>query len=316
MKNITTFMITDEEGEFGEVKNYIKPNKHTSWSILSNDEFVPSYSTTERLPAGFYELKYSTEQRTEVLRKKNVSIDELFYLPSNEVLAIVQDIKNFWESEHKFKEYKLLHKRGILLYGDPGCGKSCIIQLCTNYLVNDLNGIVLNIDSGESLERLEGFLTTIRKIEPVRPIIVILEDVDAIAGDEKHYTSLLLNMLDGLKQTQNIVYIATTNYPEKLEERITDRPSRFDRRYHIDLPNKEVREAYFRNKISEKDLSNKEIKKWVSETEGMSLAHLKELVVSVIAMGNNFDNTINLLKGLKEKPNTRSKNIKKVGFGK
>ena len=46
----------------------------------------------------------------------------------------------------------------------------------------------------------------------------------------------------------------------------------------------------------------------------MSLAHLKELVVSVIAMGNSFDYSINMLKGLKEKPKTRSKTNKKVGF--
>jgi AAA+ superfamily predicted ATPase len=292
----------------------INPNGHTQWSILANDEFVASYPTVDKLPAGFYELKYNSEARQDVLRKKNILVDELFYLPSNEVLEIVQDIKNFWEAEQKFKDYKLLHKRGILLYGDPGCGKSGIIQLCTSYLVNELNGIVLNIDSGEALEKLEGFLTTIRKIEPKRPIIAILEDIDGIAGDEKHYTSLLLNMLDGLKQTQNIVYISTTNYPEKLEERFTNRPSRFDRRYHIDLPNSEVREAYLRHKISEKDLSSKEIKKWVQETEGMSLAHLKELVVSVIAMGNSFEHSINLLKGLKEKPKTRSKASKKVGF--
>ncbi len=300
--------ITPEESE------PVNPNNHTSWSILANDEFVPSYPTVDKLPPGFYELKYSPESRQDVLRKKNISVDELFYLPSNEVLDIVQDIKNFWQSEQKFKDYKLLHKRGILLYGDPGCGKSGIIQLCTSYLVNELGGIVLNIDSGEALEKLEGFLTTIRKIEPKRPIIVILEDVDGIAGDEKYYTSLLLNMLDGLKQTQNIVYIATTNYPEKLEERFTNRPSRFDRRYHIDLPSTEVREAYLRHKISEKDLSDEEIKIWVQETAGMSLAHLKELVVSVIAMGNSFEHSINLLKGLKEKPKTGSKASKKVGY--
>ena len=300
--------ITPEESE------PVNPNNHTSWSILANDEFVPSYSTVDKLPPGFYELKYSPESRQDVLRKKNISVDELFYLPSNEVLDIVQDIKNFWQSEQKFKDYKLLHKRGILLYGDPGCGKSGIIQLCTSYLVNKLGGIVLNIDSGEALEKLEGFLTTIRKIEPKRPIIVILEDVDSIAGDTKYYTSLLLNMLDGLKQTQNIVYIATTNYPEKLEERFTNRPSRFDRRYHIDLPSPEVREAYFRHKIIEKDLSDEEIKIWVQETAGMSLAHLKELVVSVIAMGNSFEHSIDLLKGLKEKPKTGSKTSKKVGY--
>jgi len=313
MKNYNIEEQSPHEGLFHEKDHQI--NAFNSWSLLSNGEFLPSYPTVQVLPAGFYEIKYSPEHRSDVLRKKEISIDELFYLPSNEILDIVKDIKNFWESEKKFKEYKLIHKRGILLYGDPGCGKSGIIQLCTKHLVEEMGGIVLNVGSGDELEKLQSFLETIRRIEPLRPIIVILEDVEAIAGEEKFYTSLLLNMLDGLKQTENIVYIATTNYPERLEERITNRPSRFDRRYHVSLPGEEVREVYFRLKITEKDLSNTELKKWVKETKGMSLAHLKELIVSVIAMGNSFGETINTLKALGDKPKTESKNKKKVGFG-
>jgi len=55
----------------------------------------------------------------------------------------------------------------------------------------------------------------------------------------------VLNLLDGVKQVDNIIYIATTNYPELLEERILNRPSRFDRRFHIGTPSAEVRKFYF-----------------------------------------------------------------------
>ena len=60
----------------------INPNGHTQWSILANDEFVASYPTVDKLPAGFYELKYNSEARQDVLRKKNISFCFLVFLLS------------------------------------------------------------------------------------------------------------------------------------------------------------------------------------------------------------------------------------------
>jgi SpoVK/Ycf46/Vps4 family AAA+-type ATPase len=145
-------------------------------------------------------------------------------------------------------------------------------------------------------------------------LIVILEDIDTIAGEGHWSTSMLLNILDGIKQIDNVVYIATTNYPEKLEERITNRPSRFDRRYEILMPNAKVRESYFRSKLTESDLEKIEISKWVKSTEGFSMAHLRELVIAVVALGNTFEDTFARLNGMKVKPRIKSKS-KKIGFG-
>jgi predicted ATPase len=36
----------------------------------------------------------------------------------------INDLKEFWNKRTTYLKYKLVHKRGILLYGDPGCGKS------------------------------------------------------------------------------------------------------------------------------------------------------------------------------------------------
>ena len=79
------------------------------------------------------------------------------------------------------------------------------------------------------------------------------------------------------------------------------------------LPDKEVRESYFKNKLSPDDLKEIKLEKWVEKTDGLSLAHLRELVVSVVAMGNSFDDTLNRLNGLKVKPRVKSRN-KKVGY--
>jgi hypothetical protein len=57
------------------------------------------------------------------------------------------------------------------------------------------------------------------------------------------------------------------------------------------------------------------MEKWLKETEGFSLAHMRELVISVITMDNSFEDTIARLKGMKVKPKIKG-NTPKIGFGK
>ena len=197
------------------------------------------------------------------------------------------------------------------MYGEPGCGKSGIIQLISQQLI-EKDGIVLNVKDEEDVDRFTSFIATFRKVEPNRPLVVLLEDIDSLAGENRYQTARLLNILDGVKQIDGVVYIATTNYPEKLQERITNRPSRFDRRYQVELPNEEIRRAYINHKLNEDDLKNVNIEEWIKKTEGMSLSHIKEVVISVIVMGRSFEETMNNLEGLKKAPTIKGNG--KVGF--
>lgn len=282
------------------------------WSNLKNDEFAPAYITVDQVPAGVYEIDYNPSIGTHTLKKQPFKTDELYHLPSPEIMDILKDIENFWTRADVYRKYNFVHKRGILMYGEPGCGKSGIIQILANMLM-ELNGIVVNIKSQQDIDYFIDFIPTFRKIEPNRPLVVILEDIDALAGDDRYSTSQLLNILDGVKQIEGVVYIATTNYPEKLQERLTNRPSRFDRRYKIELPSAEIRRAYITNKLNEDDLANIDLEEWVKKTDGMSLSHLKEVVVSVVVMGRTFEETMNSLEELKKAP--KVKETKKMGFG-
>jgi hypothetical protein len=286
---------------------------YTQWSIISGNKYSPTIPTTEKLAPGFYDPIYIPDVGI-CLEKKKVNTDELFILPSPELDEIISDITKFWERRDVYKKYGLLHKRGILMYGKPGVGKSATIQLCTQYLIDKLGGVVVNVANMDQLEHYSSIIWKLRQIEPERPIIVIFEDIESIAGENAYTASMLLNILDGVKQIDNVVYLATTNYPEKLQDRITNRPSRFDRRYEVLEPNSEIREAYFRNKLSNDDLQNIDMTQWVKRTDGMSLAHLRELVISVIVMGNEFDETIDRLNGLKVKPRIKS-DVGSIGFG-
>jgi SpoVK/Ycf46/Vps4 family AAA+-type ATPase len=248
----------------------------------------------------------------ETLKKQPFKTDELYPLPSDEIIDILKDIDNFWNMKEQYEKYKFIHKRGILMFGEPGCGKSGIIQMVSKNII-EKGGIVINVKDEDDLERFSSFISSFREIEPDRPLIVILEDIDSIAGEHSYSVGKLLNILDGVKQIENVVYIATTNYPEKLQERITNRPSRFDRRYKVELPNKDIRRCFIQNKLTKEDLEKIDIEEWVKKTEGMSLSHLKEVVISVIIMGRDFNETINNLEGLKKTPTVKGNG--KMGFG-
>ena len=301
---------------------YIRTNRHdedkpvsnspTCWGTLQDEEFTPAFTSVPKVPAGIYEVVWNRQLNQHTLKKQPFKTDELYQLPSYEIMDILRDIQNFWDRKDKYKEYNFVHKRGILMYGEPGCGKSGIIQLIAKQLIEN-DGIIINIKDQDDVDYFMDFISTFRKIEPNRPLIVLLEDIDSIAGENSHSTSRLLNILDGVKQIEDVVYIATTNYPEKLQDRITNRPSRFDRRYKVELPNEEIREAYIRHKLTDEDIENVDIKEWVKRTEGMSLSHLKEVVISTIVMGREFEEVMDNLEGLKKAPSIKGSG--KVGFG-
>lgn len=308
MKQGRSILFSDDDLES------IDTHTHTRWSVLQNDQFAPSYVSIPNVPSGLYEMKWNTSIQTWVIAKQALNIDELYELPSPEIESILNDIKIFWKKRDTYREYNFVHKRGILLYGDPGCGKSGIIQLCVKDLIENENGIVINIKEDEDFKAFIDFVPTIRSIEPERPLIVILEDIDSLAGEDRYSTTKLLNILDGVKQIENVVYIATTNYPEKLQERITNRPSRFDRRYEVQMPSRAIRESYIKNKLSDDDLKNINLDEWLDGSEDMSLSHLKELVISVIVMGKDFKESLATLNALSDSPKIKG-GKKKSGMG-
>lgn len=289
------------------------PSKLCQWQYHGDGKFAPCTKTQQTIPPGVYQPAYSNTLG-EYLKCISFRNDELLLFPDPIYVEIINSIKSFWAKREYYNKYEFTYKRGVLLYGEPGCGKSCIISQCISYLVQQLDGIVVNITNSDQLQIFSDFLPNIREIEPNRPIITILEDLDALV---QRRSSSVLNLLDGVKQVDNIIYIATTNYPELLEERILNRPSRFDRRFHIGTPSAEVRKFYFQNKIKSEDLKNLDLKKWVSETEGFSIAHLKELIISVFVLDFTFEYSLAQLNGMMKNSGVKGCSLKKssgIGF--
>lgn len=151
-------------------------------------------------------------------------------------------------------------------------------------------------------------LYQIRSVEPERPIIVILEDIDTII--KKHGESEVLSILDGEYSVDRIVFLATTNYPEQLDGRVVNRPSRFDKVVKIGTPNAEARRLY----LLHKGVSAADVDRWVELSEGFSIAHLKEMMVGVMCFGDSLDAVAERLRKMTRVPKSGNTD-NPMGFG-
>jgi len=282
-----------------EIINNNISSTEVQWGIIEGNLFYPTTKTTKTLPSGNYELVYNRQINLYCLKYKKIITEKIFNLPNFIMEQILKDVESFWGNEKSYKKYEIIYKRGILLYGPPGCGKTCIIEYLSNQLIKKLNGIVIYINEPDSISNGISMIESIKKIEPNRKLICVFEDID-IFTTEKSWEKSLISFLDGNTRTNNIISIATTNYPEKLKERISNRPSRFDRRYEIGIPSPTIRKYFIEQIIKKEDLNKIKINSWIKDTEGFTIDHLKELIISVFVLGHKYNNALEDIKNIKE----------------
>jgi len=280
----------------------------------SGNIYLPTGKTIPRVPAGMYSVVWEQGARRYVLRLEKLYLDDLFVLPDKILDKVLYDIRNFWKLEKAYKKYNYVYKRGILLYGQAGCGKSCIAMLLAQELINE-GGIVININHPSNLGDTKEALLDFKQIEPNRKIIVIIEDIDNFMDEGEGYLTELLNLLDGGLQMPNIVILATTNFPEKLQRRISHRPSRFDRRYEVGLPSAKTRKYYIKHKVPREDLEKINLDDLVAKTNDFTLDHLKELILSIFVLGYDPEEAYNEIEEMLKKGKLLNEaDNSKVGF--
>lgn len=281
-------------------------DKDVSCWANSGQAFWPIAKTFETLPAMCY--KGAQSQTGPFLEEIPVVTDDLLILPDDASKQIIHDFEQFWTLKHLFVERGFLHKRGILMWGPPGSGKTSTIQLIIQKVIKDINGIVLMIENPSiGMEALK----IIRRIEPTRPVIAIMEDLDSLVG--RYDDAGFLSLLDGEAQVDNIVNLATTNYPERLDPRFIDRPSRFDVVRRIGFPSADARRFYLSHK--EPSLTPKELDQWVEMSDQMSIPHLKEMIISVRCYNASLEETVERLTAM-HKRKFAKEGSGNLGFGK
>ena len=207
------------------------------WTLSGPDIFRPSGRSFTSLPAGTYRAEKHNGQIYAV--RQTVISDKLSILPGGSNEHIISNIRKFWQSRARYQQYGLCYKRGVIFYGPPGSGKSASIVLLCNELIRIYDGLVFLCQVPSLLTEL---LTQLRKIEPDRPLIVVLEDIDEIISSYGEHD--ILALLDGETQIDNVIFLASTNYPRRLGARIINRPARFDDRVFVGMPSDVTRRAY------------------------------------------------------------------------
>lgn len=270
----------------------IPSQRFCQWTSSDNKIFIPSTTSRGALIPHLYEVRVSQSLGI-YFEKIPMSNKGLIRFPDSNSDKVLNEIKKFWDRESIFEKHEIVFKRGILLWGPPGSGKTCTIKLLVEDLIKKRAGVVLKFTE-------PGLFSTglriLRAIQPKTPIIVLMEDLDSILRD--YSESDVINILDGVDSVHKVVFIATTNYPERLGPRIVNRPSRFDKRFKIGMPSEGARKIYLESLA--KGHPEVDIKRWVQDTAGMSIAHLKELFISVVIIGDPYAEAIDTLKSMKD----------------
>ncbi|TCD63410.1 hypothetical protein EIP91_005592 [Steccherinum ochraceum] len=206
-----------------------------------------------------------------------------------------RDTQTFFESKEVYGALGITWKRGLLLMGPPGNGKTETIKA----LLNKFGYAALYVKSFSTPFQgpEHGIRLIFNHARKHAPCVLILEDLDSMVTPKVR--SYLLNELDGLAQNSGILTIATTNHPERIDDAILNRPSRFDVKYEFGLPSLDLRKRFALRWVDKVQSSNTAASSGeglmfgdgegdriagevAKRTEGWSFAFLKELFVSYL----------------------------------
>lgn len=217
--------------------------------------------------------------RVEVIMKEDVKRD------------IYRSIDQFFDEDRTFfKEYQLPYKRGILLYGKPGNGKTTLVKSIAGSVKAPVAywQITENTCSDSIQEVFQAAAN-------LAPMILVIEDIDAMPQRARSY---FLNILDGATSKEGIFLIGTTNYPELIDPALMNRAGRFDRAYEIKLPDAALRQTYLEQKGFGKLLSDDLIRVTAKQTDGFTFAQLNELYAAA-ALQWHYEQSVDIEKLVK-----------------
>lgn len=221
---------------------------------------------------------YSEYRGNELVRfqpRPSLGADEVV-LPAGVLAAVEQHVVLAGSRAEKLREAGQHLKRGLLLHGPPGTGKTHTVR----YLLGRLTGSTVVIMSGQALQLLGAATTLARRLQPS---VVVVEDVDLIAEDRSFTPGgnpllfQLLNEMDGVGADADITFVLTTNRVEALEHALTDRPGRVDLAVEIPRPDANARERLLRLYTRDVTLDLADPEPLVSATEGTTASFIREL---------------------------------------
>ena len=164
----------------------------------------------------------------------------------------LSEIVEYLHNPARYKESGASMRKGILLVGPPGTGKTMLAKA----VAGEANVPFFSMSGSEFVEMFVGMGASkvrdlFQQAKEKAPCIVFIDEIDAIGkkrdgqiggNDEREQTlNQLLTEMDGFEDNTGVIILAATNRPESLDPALL-RPGRFDRRVPVELPDLKGRE--------------------------------------------------------------------------
>lgn len=230
-----------------------------------------------------------------LVNQMHKAIPQKMELRTNDIKKDITNSKRIYDEANVFfnnldvyEELGETKARKILLFSDPGMGKTATItDFCHNAVKEDPGTVVIiwPTSTVESHDVLEFLSKNAEYTDQCTRLILVMEDIGGgeREGDRgsRSVDSSLLDILDGIGVTFKLptLMIATTNYPQNLLSALADRPGRFDLMMKLNPPTADERVKILEF-IAKRELNDEE-KKCVKskDIDDFSIAHLKEALI-------------------------------------
>jgi cell division protease FtsH len=218
-----------------------------------------------------------------------------------EVKEEIADIVEFLRDSEKFHRLGARIPRGALLVGPPGTGKTLLARA----VAGEARASFFSVSGSEFVELYVGVGASrvrelFKRARECAPAIVFIDEIDAIGrkrGRAEHSSEYdqtlnqILVEMDGFDQRSTVVVLAATNRADILDAALL-RPGRFDRKIHVDLPDRAARAAILRVHARGKPIAaDVDLEELAARTTGMSGADLSNLVNEAAILSARRDAT-------------------------
>ena len=192
---------------------------------------------------------------------------------------------SFLKQSDQWIQYGIPAKRGVLLSGEPGTGKTIICKA----LMSEAEGITCITTNAYALDA-DGYVTELYELaDDLSPSIVFIEDLDLIGQSRMEFgyhrgsaLLALLAVLDGVEEQKKIVTVATTNFLESLDKALSQRPSRFDRVIRLTRPSIKQRRQLV-NRLCRKIPIDENMQEYISiKADNCTPAQLQEIIYGLV----------------------------------
>ena len=214
-----------------------------AWVCCKRDQFLKVKETLEKLKDKYDPIKGSMAtfgSTFEIIElKEKFDISQVIVTPY--VKEEIDFISNLFKNYKTLSASGLPFKRGVLFAGEPGTGKTTIVNALAKRVMAE-GGTVFVMAAQKStgcMGGVPGQEQVYKYINKFKPAMIVFEDFDLMAGDRDEkggIDSELLNVLEGNLGVDGVITVATTNRVQLLDPAAT-RHGRIDKIYAIDMPN-------------------------------------------------------------------------------